>query len=376
MTNTRSKHNIGLILQGGGARGAYQVGVIKALAEINEQTISPFPIICGTSAGAINACALVANADNFKRAARRLEILWRGLKTEKIFNPKLSAMLATIARIIISSLFRLRSQKHGWFDNQPLRQMLDKQFNRDNIDKMKEKGWLDGFCVTASCYKRGVAISYFESNTRKTPWQRSRREGDPTTLTVDHIMASTALPWLFPAVHVENSFHGDGALRLTQPLSPAIKLGADKLIAIETRDAEIRKKEDKQREYPSSSHLLGYAFDILFNDNLDADIERLTRINTLLEMASPTNRKDTKYKKIDILVLQPSKDICEIASQHNHEIPRGLKVTLQFMSGGNNDGRVSSYMMFEPQYIRELIELGYNDTIKRKSEIQMFLKGE
>lgn len=372
--------SIGLVLQGGGARGAYQAGVLKAIAEINSKInnskTNPFPIISGTSVGALNACALVGRADDFTHATQSLETLWRDLTTDKIFDPRLISLLKTIWRFLICSLFNTKPQRYGWFDNRPMRKLLQSQFNRAAINKMREQGAIDGFCITSSCYKRGVAISFFESNTRTTPWQRARREGEPATITIDHIMASAALPCLFPAVRVDDSFHGDGALRLTEPLSPAIRLGATKLLAIGVRDAKIKDKQEKQKSYPSATEMLGYAFDILFNDNLESDIERLARINKLLSLMEKENKKLAKYKNIDILVLQPSQDLCQIALQHEANIPYSLKLTLKLLSAGANDGRLSSYMLFEPKYIHALIELGYKDTLARANELKLFLKGE
>lgn len=374
MKQTNKNNKLGLVLQGGGARGAYQVGVLKAIAQIYEKTINPFPIISGVSVGAVNASALVTNAEDIQNAVAKLEKMWRNIKTKNIFDPSPKAMLTIAGRFVYSCFFKLPIHKRGWFNNNPMRELLKKQFNRDAVNEMKQKGAIDGFCVTSSCYKRGVAISHFESQSQKQRWQRARREGEPTEISVDHIMASAALPCIFPAVAMEDSFHGDGAMRLTEPLSPAIRLGANKLLAIGTRDAEIKPKGENKIEYPSGADMIGYAFDILFNDNLDADIERLNRINNLLNSMTKEQKDKCNYENINILVLQPSKDLCEIALKYENRMPICLRYILKILSAGASDGRLSSYMLFEPEFINELINLGYDDTIKKNKEIKMFLK--
>ena len=366
----------GLVLQGGGARGAYQAGALRAIVEVlADRSGNPFEVISGTSVGAINACLLAARSYEFKNAVKRLEALWWMLKTEHVFDPSLSSILGTLWRFVRHRHFDVSRPKRGWFDNDPLRKLLENEFDPSGIERSLNEGFLDGFSVTASCYDRGTAVTYFQSRTRTEPWIHSRREGFSARISVDHIMASAALPCIFPAVKVGGTWHGDGALRLTSPLSTVTQLGAERVVVIGVRDARVRHVSQSEDPYPSVGEITGHAFDILFNDNLDTDIERIERINEILLELPESEREKSEYNVIDILVLQPSEDLRDIAQRNAHEVPSHLGLILKSM-GGSGGGRLASYLLFEHGFIRELIELGYQDTIKRRDEIERFFSSD
>ena len=369
---TGSDKKTGLVLQGGGARGAYQVGALKAIAEIYGKTQNPFPIISGTSVGAINASSLASHSANFEQAALHLEALWRGLRTGSIFDPSARSVAATVWRVVRTFLLGGKTNRYGWLDNRPLRRLLEQEFDRQAIDRAYSVGDLDGFCITTACYASGMAVTHYESQTRTSPWKKARREGRPDRLSVDHLMASSALPLIFPAIRIDHSFHGDGALRLTTPLSPVIRMGADKIVIIGVRDAEII-SDDKThfQDYPSVGEMSGHALDILFNDSLDSDVERVKRINRLIAQV-PDGRPE-RLRPIDLLMLQPTQDLREIAKQFEREMPRMIRLILKSIGASGSDGRLPSYLLFEPGYINALIELGYKDTINRADEIVAFL---
>lgn len=369
----------GLVLQGGGARGAYQAGVLLAISEILQTRTNPFPIICGASVGAINAASLAATANDFRRSARKLNKLWEGLTSAAIFDTSAAAVAKTSA----SWLWALTLGKGGsgdpmaLLDNAPLRALLEEEYARRGVERSFACGSLQAFCITASSYEAGQAVSFFECAKGHEGWQRVRRVGLAEKIDVDHLMASSALPFVFPAVRLKNGFFGDGALRLTAPLSPAIRLGANRILVIGVRDADpepVQAEEDAQ--YPSIGAMGGHALDILFNDNLDADIERLERINWMLTQLRPEAVKTSPFRKVDIKVLQPSQDLRSIARRHESEMPRSIRLLLKSIGAWHTDGRLPSYLLFEPGYIKELSTLGYEDTMARLDEVRDFLDGE
>lgn len=371
-----SKDETALVLQGGGARGAYQAGALLAVAHILNRRENPFPVISGASVGAINAASLASSADDFRLGAERLARLWRGLKTNRIFDTRARAVIATSATwlwTIIAGGLGIASPC-ALFDNRPLRELLTDEFEPQRVRRSLANGSLKAFCITASSYEAGQAVTYFESSCAQPDWKRVRRLGIRAPIDVDHLMASSALPLVFPAVRLKQGYFGDGALRLTAPLSPAIRLGAKRILVVGVRDAETPSLETQQNPtYPTIGEMSGHALDILFNDNLDADIERLERINGTLDAMTDEARESSGLRKISILVLQPTKDLRDIARDHEFEMPRTVRIFLRSLGAWHKDGRLPSYLLFEPGYIDALIKLGYDDTMARKHEIRQFL---
>ena len=368
----------GLILAGGGARGAYQVGVLKGIAEFSVPGQNPFPVISGVSVGAINAVAIASQLEDFKEGVARLERMWIHLHASKVFK-------TGFWTITFSGLHWLAALTLGWigvsnpkslFDTQPLRELLTRSINFTAITEAVEKGDLKAIGVTASSYACGRAITFFEGEKNLQEWKRGRREGVRERLSVDHVMCSTSLPLIFPAQPLGHDYYGDGSMRLISPLSPAIHLGADRILVIGTRD-EIPDPVPSRgniSEYPSLGRIGGYALDILFNENLGEDIDRAARINHTISLLSPAEAEKTPLKKIEILTIRPSKDIREIARKHARQLPWMIRLLLKSTGAWGGNWQLPSYLMFEPRFCRDLIELGYRDTLARKQQICRFLE--
>jgi len=373
---SRQSEKIGLVLQGGGARGAYQVGALKAIAEITGCRKSPFPIVSGASVGAINAGPLAAAASNFCHGVAKLERLWRGLHCHDIYETRPSAIASTTARWLwsIAAGGLGLGDPGSLLDNRPLEKLLRRNFKRERIAKAIQDGTLDALCITASSYERGEAITFIESRDGIEGWERVRRKGVHAEVGVDHLLASSALPFVFRAKNIDGSYLGDGALRLTVPLSPAIRCGAEKLLIIGVRDNKPGRGENTNPEtYPSIGDMSGHALDIIFNDNLDADCERLQRINKTLALIPKAGRSKIGLRQIDYMMLQPSEDLRDIAADHANEMPKTIQLLLKSVGAWGEDARLVSYLLFESGYIGTLIDLGYRDAMARSGELRDFL---
>lgn len=364
-----------LVLQGGGARGAYQIGALKAIAEITGSRRSPFPIICGASVGAINAASIAAAAQDFQAGARHVEKLWRSLRCNSIYDTRGLPLLATSLRWAMSPVLRYLGlpATGGLLDYTPLRRLLREEFRKPHLRHAIRTGALHAFCITASSYSEGTSVTYFEGSQEIGNWSRARRRGERASIGPEHILASAALPFAFAPVQLHNGYFGDGSLRLNSPLSPAIHAGAGRILVITTRDnTPDPPQAGPQPKTPSIGEIAGHALDILFNDNLEADYERLNRINHTVSLLSPEARKKTPLREIDTVLLRPSVDIRAIARQHAGDLPRAIRLLIRGFGALDGDGRIESYLMFEPAYINALISTGYADTMARAGEIEAF----
>jgi NTE family protein len=366
-----------LVLQGGGARGAYQVGAIKAIAEITQRRLSPFKIVCGASVGAINAASIAMASNDFQAGARHIEELWRSLNSSSIFHTKAMPLFATASRWAMSPIFtRLGYPTRGGFLNyEPLKILLKREFNRAHLKRAIRTGSLHALSITASSYKRGEAVAFFEGAKEIKEWSRSRRRGTRAKISADHILASAALPFAFAPVRLESGYFGDGSLRLTSPLSPAIHLGADRILVITTRDGNtIPPTDGVIEESPSIGEMAGHALDVLFNDSLESDHERMMRINQTISLVTPEARKNSPLRAIETVLLKPSRDLRDVAKDHAKKVPWSVKFLLQSMGPKEGDGRIESYLMFEQGYIGALIDLGYTDTMNNAANIKQLLR--
>jgi len=374
----------GLVLPGGGARNAYQAGVLKAIDELlPEDTPNPFPVICGTSSGAINAAILASNATQFSEGVARLTGIWENFSCDKIFYTDawtaLKSGLRWAAAFATASLGT--SSPRALLDNSPQRSFIESHIRLARIQHAIDTGALRALAITASSYTSGHSISYFQGIDGLLPWQRTRRFGIAEEINIDHLMASSAIPLVFPAVWLNNEYHGDGSMRESAPLSPALHLGANRLLIIGARNPipDAAPMAGAKAPYPSIGQITGYMLDTLFMDRLDSDIERINRINLTIN-ETPEKRvelEDITLRPIEFLTISPSKDVREIAQRHASDFPRSVQLLLKGLGALSQEGRpLVSYLLFESGFCKELMELGYQDGLASEAEIRELLLSE
>ena len=371
---------VGLILAGGGARAAYQVGVLKAIARMRAPDVAnPFPVLCGTSAGAINATALAIYSPDFQNAVTRLVSVWSNFTVDKVFHSDFLSLTQSgahwMAALMLGGLGRY--SPYALFDRQPLKALLTRYMPFDEIGAAIDAGHLNALSITASGYTSGQSVTFYQSANKIEPWDRAIRVGCPAQINISHLMASSAIPFLFEAVKINREYFGDGSMRQIAPISPALHLGASKLVVIGVRgedDDDTGRK--KTNEYPSMAQVAGHALNSMFLDSMEIDLERLQRINRTLEMVPKKLVEDgsVSLRPVETMVISPSRDISKIAQQHAHHLPMALRYFLRGVGALNQDGTsLLSYLLFEKAFCRELIALGYSDTIKRRDEVMAFL---
>ncbi|MCH9003964.1 MAG: patatin-like phospholipase family protein [Proteobacteria bacterium] len=381
MTNQSDSTNIALVLPGGGARGAFQVGVLKALAEIlPKKSANPFSVISGTSAGAINSVVLASRAQHFRSAIAELEQVWAHFRCHQVYKTDHLTMLKSSVHWLLSIVLGgwLVGTPKSLLDNAPLRELLSRNVHFPRIRVAIENGNLAAVAITAAGYESARSTSFFEGPDSLRDWVRTRRCGKRTHLNLDHLMASIAVPMIFPPQRIGNEFFGDGAMRQATPLSPAIHLGADRILVIGIRDETGEKIPTTLGPPPSIAQIAGYMLDTLFMDGLYSDLERMTRINQLIDAVPAEHRRGTlaRFRPIDTMLVVPSEDLREIAFRHRRELPVALRVLLRGISGKSPSGnRLLSFLLFEKAYTRDLIALGYRDAMKVKDELQDFVSG-
>lgn len=372
--NTKSQRTA-LILGGGGARAAYQVGVLKALAEIvPSDTVNPFPIICGTSAGSINTVALASSADDFNSGVGKLLSVWSNFEVKHVFRVDAWSLFKRIGAWAWAHLAFGRTGPESILDNTPLRGLLSRHIDFQHIDNSIKSGNLHAYCLTACGYSSGESITFFDGHPSIVPWRRTHREGQRTSLSVDHLMASSAIPVIFPSVKIGDEYFGDGSMRQISPLSPAVHLGAKKILIIGLRMESKLGMRENAGDRPTLGQISGYVLDTLFLNSLYADIERLERVNTFVDAgASVIDKNGHAFERIDHLVISPSKDIGDIALKHYKQLPRAFRLALGFLGlNRGNSRRFMSYLMFLKPYCMELIDLGYQDALRQRKEVIEF----
>ena len=370
-----------LILTGGGARAAYQVGVVKAVRQLlPDPRVNPFPILCGTSAGALNAASLAASAEDFGAGVDGLERIWAGFHAADVYR-------ADTASVALSGARWLSALAIGWLthrgpssllDNTPLRRLIENSIDFDRIEGAIARHALHSVSITCSGYDSGQSVSFFQGRADLEPWKRTQRFGAHVKLGVDHLMASSAIPFIFPAVRLHREWFGDGSMRQLAPISPAIHLGADRILVIGAGRRSTEAQRPQGERYPSLAKIAGHALSSIFLDGLAVDLERMIRINKTLEKIPENLRRENgiTLRPIEVLHIAPSQRLDHLAARHAGALPAPVRALLRGIGAMNlNGGALTSYLLFEQSYTRALIDLGYADTMARRTEVEAFFAG-
>jgi len=376
---TNDSAKLALVLGGGGARAAYQAGFLRSLARAYPDL--RFPILTGVSAGAINAAHLANSAQDFPQTVERLVELWSGLTIDRVFRTDIASIGAIMARWalrLVSGGGALSPAPRGLVDASPLHRFLKKALNSPDgalrgIDENLRAGRLAAVGITTTHYGSGESVTWAQGRDIPT-WRRPGRQSMMTTLAVEHILASCALPLFFPAVQLGNDWHGDGGLRLTAPLSPALHLGAEKMIAISTQyvGPAPEAQPSKPQAYPPPATIIGLLLESVFLDMLDADAQAMRMINQLV--ADHPRAAERGLRPVELLLIRPSRDLSALANQFERELPPVFRFVTRGL--GTRESRRADLLatvLFQPRYIARMIEIGEQDGDRRREEIAAFL---
>lgn len=384
-----------LVLTGGGARAAYQVGVLQGISELRracqpQAQSNPFPIMVGTSAGAINAAALACGADQFDRAVRRIARVWSHFQPHHVYRADSISMLRSGARWL--SLLSLgwavarwhHLRPHSLLDNAPLAKLLDQLVPLVRLPLLMRQGHMHALAITASSYSSGEHITFFEAGDHFVPWVRSQRRAIRDELRQEHLLASSAIPFIFPAQALDIDGHaeyfGDGSMRQSAPIAPAIHLGAERILVVgagRMHESGHDPSAAPSTGYPSLAQIAGHALSNIFLDALWVDVERMQRINRTLELIPAQARTHSSLRPLELLVISPSQRLDAIAARHVASLPATVRALLGALgvSSKNQEVRnaaLASYLMFEESYTQELMALGRADVDARRRDVMAF----
>ncbi|ABL99367.1 patatin-like phospholipase family protein [Shewanella amazonensis] len=364
-----------LVLGGGGARAAYQVGVLKAIVQFYPRNHGiPFRIVCGTSAGAINGTSIATHASCFHLGVRKLEWVWRHFETSKVYTSSIPGVMKHLGRMALKGLQhdKVNTDAGSLLDNEPLRRLLNELIDFGRIDRNIRSGALTALSIDTSCYNNSRSVTFFQASRDIDNWYRARRSGERTRLNTEHLLASSAIPMVFPSIKLKQHYYGDGSVHQLAPLAGPIHLGAERILVINLDSPH--KQDTRELEYhPKTATIAGHLLDTIFSDTLNSDLERLERINNTLKLIPPESRDRLQLKPIHTLVIKPSEDLTVLAARYYREMPFAIRTLLGLIGiNEDSDSSIVSYLLFEKAYTSALIDLGYQDAMCQIDEIKAF----
>ena len=366
--------SISLVLSAGGARGAYQVGVLKALKELSSGKRIPFDVLCGVSSGSINTAALASHADNFEHAIDTLEAVWTNVTSSNVFRTDIRTVssigMKWLKDLSLGGITGGGSPK-SLLDTDPLQKLLAKHIPIHRIKQNVDAGYLRALTVTATNYYTSNAVTFVQAKKDVPMWRRTRRMGEHADIGLEHLMASSSIPIFFPSVQIDGRHFGDGCIRNTWPLSPAIYLGAKKILAVGVRKRTYVTESKDKKPTPSVAHIAGVILNAVLLDSIEIDIVRMDKINHVVKRLQDQSKK---YRHIEHLWISPSEDIGELALSYYKKLPRVIRYLLKGLGPDKQVTDIVSFLLFDPTYCKKLIELGYKDTKERSGQIIQFLK--
>ncbi|MEO8333151.1 MAG: patatin-like phospholipase family protein [Gallionella sp.] len=376
------ENRTGLILTGGGARAAYQVGVLKAIAELlPRRAHSPFQIVCGTSAGALNAATLAINSKNFSMGVQYLVNTWKNFHASQIYRTDVLGVFNNTALWSAGVVLRLlginRLNRVSLLDNSPLIEFLEEMLPCEQIQENIDAGLLHALSITASGYGSGQSVTFYQGVKELVPWRRTGRMGMPTQIETKHLLASASLPFLFKPTLINREYFGDGSMRQISPIGSALHLGATRILVIGVTAIEYVDQSQRSdiHEYPTLAQIAGHALNSIFLDHMDVDLERLKKINDLVAIMPTEMRESTNLRHVDVLVISPSQQIDGIAERYVKELPWTIRLLLRLAGVRKHSGAtLVSYLLSEKKYCRALIDMGYKDALNRREELMKFLE--